>query len=44
MSIPWYIMGLSDYYYDHCDIDTNNFSKAYVFSLEIMMTIGFGAK
>lgn len=44
MSIPWYILGLSNHYYDRCNVDTTSFSKAYVFSLEIMMTIGFGAK
>jgi hypothetical protein len=43
MALPWLFLGLSDYYYDECHVDTNTFARAYVFSLEIMMTIGFGA-
>lgn len=44
MAIPWLLMGLSNYYFDECNVNTNSFSRAYVFSIEIMMTIGFGAK
>lgn len=43
MAVPWLLLGRSDYYFNECYVDTNNFAKAYVFSLEIMMTIGFGA-
>lgn len=43
-AIPWAIMGQIKSYEDECNVDTTTYDKAYIFSLEIIMTIGFGAK
>ena len=43
-AIPWAIMGQIDSYVDDCNVETTTYDKAYIFSLEVVMTIGFGTK
>lgn len=43
-AVPWYAMGRSKSYQEDCAIETTNFQKAFIFSSQIIMTIGFGTK
>lgn len=43
-AIPWYIMGQYDSYQDECSVETTGFQRAFIFSSQVIMTIGFGTK
>lgn len=43
-AVPWYIMGQYESYREECSVETTGFQRAFIFSSQVIMTIGFGTK
>ena len=43
-ALPWYAMGRNEYYREDCSVETTGFQRAFIFSSQVIMTIGFGTK
>lgn len=39
-AIPWYLMGQNEYYREDCSVETTGFQRAFIFSSQVIMTIG----
>jgi hypothetical protein len=43
-ALPWYAMGQYKSYQEECSVETTGYQRAFIFSSQIIMTIGFGTK
>ena len=43
-ALPWYAMGQNKSYQEDCSVETTGFQRAFIFSSQVIMTIGFGTK
>lgn len=43
-AIPWWLMNDNSYYHDICGCEFNTYLDAFAFTVEIIMTLGLGAK